>query len=148
MPHVSDPIDAEASYAKPGHAFITRRTWDLYFLIGALAAGLVGSLSWGASGSARHLGSCVLLLGLWLSLRWGWPVQGQQVPSIPRAQRLIALLTCGFIWFVLLLILGAELDRLTFPRSALRAIAFLGWSGLLVGSYFVGRWYWRRGDKG
>ena len=33
MPHVSDPIDAECSYVKPGHAFITRRTWDLYFLI-------------------------------------------------------------------------------------------------------------------
>lgn len=156
MPHVSDPIDAETSVAKPGHAFIARRTWDRYFLIAALAAGLVGSLSWWASGSARHLGSCTLLLGLWLVLRWGWPAQGQQVPSIPRAQRWKLVLACGFVWFLLLMILGAELDRLTFPRGrvvtagrgAVRPMVFVGWFGLLVGSYFVGRWYWRRGARG
>ena len=156
MPRVSDQIDMEISHAKPGHIFLSRWTWDFYFLIGALAAGLVGILSWWASGSARHFGPCVLLLGLWLSLRWSWPVQGQQVPSIPRAHRLALLLTCGFIGFLLLLILGAELDRLTFPdgqavsagRSAVRAIAIVGWFGAFGGSCFVGRWYWRRGAKG
>src|SRR5690348_15308691 len=117
MPHVSDPIDAETSSEKPGHALITRRTWDRYFLIGALAAGFVGSLSWWASGSARHLGHCVLLLVLWLVFRWGWPVHGQQVPSLPRAERWIPLLTCGFLWFPLLLIVGVELDRLTLPNG-------------------------------
>jgi hypothetical protein len=156
MPHISDPIDLETSHAKPGHILLTRWTWDFYFLIGASAAGFLGSLSWWASGSARHLGHCMLLLGLWLSLRWSWPVQGQPVPSIPRSQRLIPLLTCGLIWFLLLLILGAGLDRLTVPngqaasagRSAVRVIAILGLFGSVVGAYFVGRWYRRRGTKG
>lgn len=156
MPHVSDPIDMETSQSKPGHVFLSRRTWDVYFLIGEIAAGVVGSFSWWASGSARHLGTCVPLLVLWLLLRWGWPVEGRQVPSIPRAGRLIPLLSFGCTWFVLLMFLGTELDRMTLPegrpvsagRGAVRAIVFLGWFGSLVGSYFVGCWYWRRGDEG
>ena len=139
-----DLSDGERPTPKPGHVWITRRRWDLYFLVGMLPALAISLGEWWVLRDRRFLGQIVPMLALWMFTRWQWPRQGAAVRTLRGTPGQIPLMKWLGAWGLVGIVLIVGLDRARFfppeglsysrGQAAVVILSMVAWvAGLLVG---------------
>jgi hypothetical protein len=150
-----DLADGDLPDPKPGHVWITRHTWDLYFLPATVVAAAFGTAGWWYFHDTRFLKAPVPILAMWAIFRWCWPKHGMSDRTLGATPGMIPMLCWHSGWLGLSLIMIGVLDRQgIFPpegqpcslRQATILILFLlAWfAGLLAGGTWVERRYLKK----
>jgi hypothetical protein len=88
----ADLADGDLPAAKLGHVWVTRRTWDRYFLPAVAAAAVIGGAEWWWMGEPRRLTAPLMFVLMWVFMRWNWPREGSLTERLTATPEMIPLL--------------------------------------------------------
>jgi hypothetical protein len=94
----ADLADDDLPAAKPGHVWVTRRTWDRYFLPAVAVAAVIGAVEWWRLGEPRRLTAPLMFVLMWVFIRWSWPREGSLTERLTATPGMIPLLKWLAAW--------------------------------------------------